>query len=61
MSIYSLTINDACKVSGLSRSTIYKQINLGNLTPRKCGKRTLILMEDLEDFLQNLPKAEVSI
>jgi predicted DNA-binding transcriptional regulator AlpA len=43
-------------MSGLGRSTLYKLFNEGKLTPRKSGKRTLILVSELESYLKNLPK-----
>jgi len=51
----SITIKEACELSGLSRSSIYKLFQTGALTPRKSGARTLILVKDLEDYLANLP------
>ncbi len=40
----------------MGRTKIYEHINKGQLLARKNGRRTLILKEDLEIFLQNLPK-----
>jgi len=51
----SVTIREACELSGLGRSTIYNLFKSQGLTPRKCGKRTLILVKELEDYLSNLP------
>lgn len=51
----ALSIKDACAASGLSRTTIYQAIKAGDLKPRKCGNRTLILREDLSSFLLALP------
>ena len=51
----TVTIREACELSGLGRSTIYNLFKSGDLTPRKCGKRTLILVKELEDYLSNLP------
>ena len=42
-------------ISGLGRSSLYKIFNEGKLTPRKAGKRTLILVTDLEAYLKSLP------
>ncbi|MBW3097728.1 helix-turn-helix transcriptional regulator [Pseudohoeflea coraliihabitans] len=52
----ALTLPEAIAVSGLGRSTLYKLFNEGKLTPRKCGKRTLILVEELEAYLRDLPR-----
>jgi excisionase family DNA binding protein len=49
------TVPDACLVSGLSRSTLYRFIQSKDLPVRKCGNRTLILHEDLKRFIESLP------
>jgi excisionase family DNA binding protein len=56
----ALTIPEACEFSGLGRSTIYRLFEQGALTPRKAGRRTLILREDLEGFIRNLPAAKAA-
>jgi excisionase family DNA binding protein len=51
------SIAEASNVSGLGRTKIYEAIAAGTLKARKCGKRTLILPDDLREFLTNLPQA----
>ncbi len=51
------TIPTCCRISGLGRTSIYEAIKSGALVARKCGRRTLILARDLEDFLNRLPTA----
>ena len=51
----TLTIPDAVKATGMSRTTIYEALRRGDLTARKAGRRTLILYADLEAYLANLP------
>jgi excisionase family DNA binding protein len=51
------TISAACRISGLGRTTIYGALKSGALSARKCGRRTLILADDLDDFLHKLPPA----
>ena len=51
----SYTIPDACVATGLSRTTLYEAIKAGRLTPRKAGVRTLILHDDLKQFIKGLP------
>ncbi len=46
------SIPDVCKLTGLSRSTIYQAIKEGHLVAGKYGRRTFVLAEDLETFLQ---------
>ena len=56
MNTIAVTLAQASEMSGLGRSTLYKLFNEGKLTPRKSGKRTLILVSELESYLKNLPK-----
>jgi excisionase family DNA binding protein len=48
-------IPEAIQVSGLGRSTLYRQIADGRLKVRKCGAITLITRVDLEQFIEGLP------
>ncbi len=52
-----LTIKQACEYSGLSRTRIYE--NLYRLKPKKCGARTLVLVDALDAWLASLPNARV--
>jgi len=51
----AVSIWEAVALTGIGRSSIYKLIKQGRLTPRKVGRRTLILIEDLEDLVRSLP------
>lgn len=51
------TISECVSLSGLGRTSIYKAIGEGKLKPRKAGKRTLILVSELKEYLENLPIA----
>ena len=52
-----LSIPEACAMAGIGRTKIYQAITDGALKARKCGKRTLVLRDDLRAFLQSLPAA----
>ena len=52
-----LSISEACAFAGIGRTKIYQAITEGSLKARKCGKRTLILRDDLRGFLGSLPGA----
>ncbi|KQZ92263.1 hypothetical protein ASD64_19375 [Mesorhizobium sp. Root157] len=52
----TVTVPEARQLTGLSRTTLYKLFNQGKLTPRKAGKRTLILVSELEAFVNSLPE-----
>jgi excisionase family DNA binding protein len=55
MQKFAVTIAEAIELSGIGRSSLYKLFNEGKLTPRKAGKRTLILVAELEKYLKSLP------
>ena len=56
----ALTIAEAITESRVGRSSLYSAIKRGELPCRKLGKRSLILREDLERFLQSLPVRDTS-
>ena len=49
------TVKDLVEGHVGSRSTIYEAIAAKKLRARKRGRSTIILPDDLEDYLQNLP------
>jgi excisionase family DNA binding protein len=52
----AVTIPDAVKASGMSRSSIYEALKRGDLSARKAGRRTLISFADLQNYLAGLPE-----
>jgi len=57
----AVTLVEASAMSGIGRSSLYRLFSQGKLTPRKAGKRTLILVSELDEYLHSLPKAAVRI
>lgn len=56
------SILEVCERYGIARQTLYDEINRGNLKVRKIGKRSIILAEDEQrwvDGLKTLPPAPV--
>lgn len=51
----AITIPEAVRATGLSRSALYVALKEGTLSARKAGRRTLIPVNDLEAYLANLP------
>lgn len=51
----ALTVPDAVKASGMSRSAIYEAMKRGDLVARKAGRRTLIPFAELQAYLASLP------
>lgn len=57
----TLTIPDAVKISGLSRTTIYEALRRGNLSALKAGRRTLIRHDELEAYVTGLPAYQAGL
>jgi hypothetical protein len=53
----AVTIHEAVRVSGLSRSELYRRLGAGDIRAVKSGSRTLILMDSLRAHLASLPAA----
>lgn len=48
----AISVNEAIARSSLGRTTIFRAMKLGDLPSRKIGGRRLILLADLQRFLQ---------
>ena len=55
MSPLGLSIAQAVRASGVGRTTLYEEIKEGRLRAVKRGRRTLILADDLKQWLGALP------
>lgn len=51
----SVSVPEAVRLTGWSRSAIYEALKRQELSAKKAGRRTLILYTDLEAFMANLP------
>jgi excisionase family DNA binding protein len=51
----AVTIPDAVRATGKSRTSIYEALKSGELSAKKAGRRTLISFASLKDYLANLP------
>jgi len=47
--------NEVCAAIGICRTKLYQHINAGKILARKDGRDTVILKEDLDNFLISLP------
>jgi hypothetical protein len=54
----AITIPEAVTASGLSRSRLYEALK-SDLPARKAGRRTLIMVADLQAYLASLPAYQV--
>ncbi len=55
MTPLAVTIPQAVKLTGMSRSAIYEALKRQDITARKAGRRTLLMLADLEAYLASLP------
>ena len=53
----TVSIAEVRRISGCSRSEIYRQLAAGKIKAVKAGSRTLILLDSLIDHLETLPAA----
>jgi hypothetical protein len=54
----TVTISEAVRLSGLSRSELYRQLSAGRILASKSGARTLIVWASLRIHVETLPRAE---
>ena len=47
----AVPIREAARLSGCGRSTIYSEISKGNLKIHKIGRRTIVTLADLRQWL----------
>ena len=59
--ISALSIAQTARLLGIGRSTLYCIIKAGRLPVRKLGKRTLIMREDLDHFVETLPRTSTQL
>src|SRR5262249_47342201 len=52
---FAFTIDDAVKMAGIGRTSIYSAVSRGELQVRKAGRRTIIMADDLLGWLNKLP------
>lgn len=55
---FAYSISQVLEMVPVGRTTLYHEISQGRLKAKKIGRRTLILAEDLERFIENLPHAQ---
>jgi excisionase family DNA binding protein len=48
----------AARAAGVGRTTLFSALKTGALRGRKVGRRTIILREDLLQWLRELPRTE---
>jgi excisionase family DNA binding protein len=52
----ALTISQFCHRYGVCRETCYREIRAGRLRARKVGRRTVLLLPDVDAWAASLPE-----
>lgn len=55
-----LTIAETMRAVPIGRSSLYEEIAAGRLPAHKLGRRTLIMANDLQQWLDSLPRVKPS-
>ncbi|MFN3725995.1 MAG: helix-turn-helix domain-containing protein [Allosphingosinicella sp.] len=56
----AVSVNEAAKIVGTSRTALYEALQRKELSAKKNGRRTVILREELKRYLENLPEYGLS-
>jgi excisionase family DNA binding protein len=51
-----LSVKEVCYYLGLGRTTFYKLVRNGDIPAHKCGRRTFVLRDELDEALRSLPR-----
>jgi excisionase family DNA binding protein len=52
----ALSVEEAAKAAGIGRTMLFEEIRKGRITARKVGRRTIIVVDELDAWLKALPK-----
>ena len=52
---FAATVADAVKLSGITRTELYRLLGEGAIKAKKSGRRTLIMMDSVREYVRGLP------
>ena len=52
--------NEAARIIGVSRTTVFEELKAGRLRGIKCGRRTIIAAAELQRWMDALPSREAA-
>lgn len=55
-----LSVEEFCEIYDVGRSSAYVEIRAGRLKARKVGKRTIIAVDDAEEWFARLPRVKAA-
>jgi excisionase family DNA binding protein len=56
----ALSVNQATKALSIHRATLYRELKAGHIEARKIGRKTVILIDEIERYLNSRPVAPIS-
>ncbi len=54
----SASVDEAVRLSGLSKTDLYALLAAGTIDARKRGRKTLIMVDSLQRYIESLPRAK---
>jgi hypothetical protein len=57
----AMSIRDFCERYNVGRTKAYEEINAGRLQARKAGRRTIVTVDDAEEWLSRLPALQEAL
>ena len=60
LSKLALSISEVVSTSGVGRTLVFAEMKAGRLIARKCGRRTVVLIDDLQNWLQAMPSSRTA-
>ena len=51
----ALSVSEFCELAGIGRTKLYQEIAANRILAKKCGRRTIIHVSELEKWLAALP------